>query len=791
MPKARQKTASVTIASPRSQKRLPLLPLKDVVLFPRMVVPLLIGRPASINAVEESLSSGRPLFLCTQRDNELEEPRKDDLYKMGVIGKVLQTLRMPDGTMKIVVEGLARGSLQSFVDVKTHSEVHVKEPRGAERRSKAAMALMRFVGDQLEEYIRLGQRIAPEVAMSLSNVDDPGELSDLMCAHIPLRVEERQELLEIAGAKRRLERISEILNRENELLSIEQKVRNRLRDQMERGQREYYLHEQIRAIQQELGDREGFVDEFTEMRNMMDKAKMPKVVREKAERELQRYERMPPMSPEGAVIRTYFEWLTDMPWSKRTRDRIDLEKAKRVLDEDHYGLTKVKERILEYLAVRKLSKSPSGPALCLIGPPGVGKTSLGKSIARAMGRQFVRVSLGGIRDEAEIRGHRRTYIGSLPGRIVQSIKKSGVKNPVFMLDEIDKMSVDFRGDPSSALLEVLDPEQNSTFSDHYLEVDFDLHEVFFITTANNEYDIPEPLLDRMEQVRLSGYTPREKEEIAKLFLIPKQMKQCGLTDKDIEFHHKGLDFIIHRYTEEAGVRELERQIRAVCRKVTHKVVSADKRPKRVVVTDKVVMKLLGPPFYSDIVSVKSSAVGVSVGLAWTVTGGDILIIETTVTRGKGVLTLTGQLGEVMQESAQAAYTYLRAEAKRLKIPTEFWKNSDVHVHIPEGAIPKDGPSAGVAMAISMLSALKKKAPNPGIAMTGEITLRGNILTVGGVKEKILAGHRAGTKTLIMPKENEKDLHEIPKDVSRDLNFVFVEHIDEVIRAAFSRPRKKS
>jgi len=621
-------------------------------------------------------------------------------------------------------------------------------------------------------------------------VGDPDALADLVASHLPLPFEERQALLEITDPEQRLEEIGGILHRELELLGIEHDVRERIREQMERGQREYYLHEQLKVIQTELGNREDAVDEFTELRQMIDGAKMPKDVKEKATRELARYERMPPMSPEGGVIRAYIEWLTDMPWVKRSRDRINLDRAKEVLDEDHYGLTKVKERILEFLAVRKLSKSTKGPILCLVGPPGVGKTSLGRSIARAMGRKFVRVSLGGIRDEAEIRGHRRTYIGAMPGRILQNMKKCGVKNPLFMLDEVDKMSNDFRGDPASALLEVLDPEQNHSFSDHYLEVDYDLHEVFFVTTANSDYDLPEPLLDRMEVVRLSGYTTFEKEHIAEGFLVPKQLEESGLSDKHLRFTKKGIDLLVNRYTQEAGVRELERQIANVCRKIAREVVSSKKKFKMVTITEKRIFDLLGPPIYSELLADGKPCVGLAIGLAWTVVGGDTLTIETTTMRGKGNLMLTGQLGEIMQESAQAAYTYLRAHAKKLKIRSEFWKNFDVHVHVPEGAIPKDGPSAGGAIAISMLSALRAKAPRGKTAITGEITLQGRVLGIGGVKEKVLAAHRAGLTTVLMPKENEKDLIDVPKEVQKDINFVFVETLDEIIRRAFPPPRKK-
>ncbi len=769
--------------------RLPLLPLKDMVVFPRMVLPLLIGRLPSIAAVEASLRLDCPLFLSAQRDATVENPGSDDLFTTGVSASVLQTLRMPDGTMKIIVEAIQRARILDVEMGEAMLEVEAEPIEIPFDDDKTTKALVRVVQEGFEDYVRQGQRIAPEVAMSFGQTEDADTLADLVCAHLALKNDERQELLELISPRKRLTRINEILTRENELLRIERKVRDRVRDQMEKGQREYFLQEQLRAIQQELGGREEGGDDFLELWEAIEKAKMPKEAKEKANREMARFERMPSMSPESAISRTYIEWLSEMPWSKRSKDKIDLEQAQKILDEDHYGLEKVKERILEFLAVRKLGKSTRGPVLCLVGPPGVGKTSLGKSIARAMGRKFVRVSLGGVRDEAEIRGHRRTYIGALPGRIIQSMKKVGVKNPVFVLDEIDKMNTDFRGDPSSALLEVLDPEQNKNFSDHYLEVDFDLHEVFFVTTSNSEYYIPEPLLDRMEIVELSGYSPFEKERIAELFLIPKQIKENGLSDKMISFTKKGIQLIIYRYTREAGVRELERQISKVCRKVARKVVSAKTPLKKIAVTEKVLLDLLGPPDYPDVVTEPTPQVGVAIGLAWTMSGGDTLVIESTVMKGKGDLRLTGQLGDVMQESAQAAYTYLRAHAKELGISTEFWRNNDIHVHLPEGAIPKDGPSAGGALAVSMLSALRKKAPLKRVSMTGEITLRGGILEIGGLKEKVLAAHRAGIDTVFFPKENEKDLRDVPKEVKQDITFRPVEHVSEIFAYLFESPKK--
>jgi len=765
------------------RERLPLLPLKETVVFPRMVVPLLVGRPASLAAVEESLASGRFLFLCAQKDASLEEPAKADLYGVGVAASILQTLRMPDGTMKVVVEGVVRGAIRRLYRREGLSEVLIRPIHGEGAQDKAGMALMRATLAQFEEYAKLSQRVAPEVAASMRNVDEAQALADLICAYLSLGVAERQELLATDDAPERLEKVAAILMRENELLGIESEVRDRVRDQMERSQREHFLQEQLKAIHRELGNLSEAGDEFTELRAAIEQAKMPKDVQDKAIVELDRYQRMPVMSPEGAVIRTYIEWLIDLPWRKRTRDCLDLDHAQVILDEDHYGLKKVKERILEFLAVRRLSKHVKGPILCLVGPPGVGKTSLGRSVARAMGRRFVRVSLGGIRDEAEIRGHRRTYVGSLPGRVVQSMKKVAVRNPVFMLDEVDKMSSDFRGDPASALLEVLDPEQNQAFNDHYLEVDFNLRDVFFITTANNEFDIPYALHDRMEVVRLPGYTTYEKHQIARLFLVPKQMKECGLTDAHIDLTDGAIRTLMDRYTREAGVRELERQIAGVFRKIARKVV-AQKPESPIVVEPDSVVELLGPYEYTEPRTDDEPQAGVAVGMAWTNTGGDILHIETSTMKGKGRLTLTGRLGDVMQESAKAAYTYLRAHARELGVSETFHKTLDLHVHVPEGAIAKDGPSAGIPLAVSMLSALRNAPPKRSLAMTGEITLRGRVLPVGGVKEKVLAAHRAGIATIVLPRENEKDMAEIPKEVIEDVTFVFVKGIGEAFELAF-------
>lgn len=777
-------------------RNLPLLPLKDVVIFPRMVVPLLVGRPASVYAVEESLASGRPLLLCTQVDPAIDLPGSGDIHEVGVEATILQTLRMPDDTMKVVVEGLRRVRVIELINMGAYQEGRVHDAETGGGPTDDREATIRVALTQFEDYARHTQRISPEIVTSVASIEDAGDLADLICAHLPLRVKDRQELLELVNVDERLVRVVSVLMRENDLHGIERQVRDRVREQMERGQREYYLHEQLKAIHQELGQGEDGLDEYAELRQQIEKAGLPEEARDKALRELARYERMPSMSPEGAIVRTYLEWLAELPWSARTKDLIDLGAAKEQLDKDHYGLEKVKERILEFLAIRKLSKSRKGPILCLVGPPGVGKTSLGQSIATAMGRKFARISLGGVRDEAEIRGHRRTYVGAMPGRIVQSLKRVGVRNPVFVLDEIDKMNMDFRGDPSSALLEVLDPEQNTKFSDHYLEVDFDLHEVFFIATANDEYEIPHPLHDRMEVVHISGYTLHEKERIAKLFLVPKEMTEAGLLAKHIRFTDEAVQTIVQRYTREAGVRELERRIAQVCRKVARKVVEAKSQKKRkfeaVVVDPAMVAKLLGPEEYLDIAVDRELRPGVSVGLAWTPVGGDLLHVETTTMKGKGDLLLTGMLGDVMRESAQAAHTYIRSRAKELGVSPAFYKSTDLHIHVPEGAIPKDGPSAGIPMAVSILGALRGQSQAARVAATGEITLRGRILPVGGIKEKVLAAHRGGIVRIVMPRENEKDLIDVPAEVKEAIRFDFVDTLEDALAILIpARPQRKA
>lgn len=776
MPAPKKKTSDIKL-------KLPLVPLKDTVLFPNMVIPLFIGRPASVAAAQKAFHTDIPLFLCAQKDPTLEEPTAKSLYRVGTVAKIVNIMRLPDGSIKVVVEGLYRGKVHSFELTDMPYMATVSQPEIEDPDDDELVALMRLVLTQFEEYVKLTQRIAPEIFLTIQNMTDPNLFADTICAFLFVNVEERQNLLGCLKIKERLEKMAMLLYREIELNQIEQQVRNRVREQLERSQREHYLQEQVRIIQQELGTRDDGANEFTELQEMIEKSRMPKAVKEKAEREYQRYERLPLMSPESAVLRGYLEWLCDVPWSKRTKDTLDINKASEVLDTDHFGLKKVKERILEFLAVRKLNPHGRGPILCLVGPPGVGKTSLGQSIAKAMNRKFVRVSLGGVRDEAEIRGHRRTYVGAMPGRIIQSMKDARVKNPVFMLDEIDKMSVDFRGDPSSALLEALDPEQNNHFSDHFLEVGFDLSEVFFITTANNEYNIPFPLQDRMEIVRLPGYTHEEKMKIARIFLIPRTIKESGIQNEDIDFTDEGLNTLIQRYTREAGVRELERSLASVCRKVARKIVDNNEDREKVICADQI-HRLLGPPPYGDTLREVESDVGVAIGMAWTPTGGETLRVETSTMPGKGDLLLTGQLGDVMKESAKAAFSYIRANAGKWKLAEDFYKNIDIHVHVPEGAIPKDGPSAGLAMIVSLLSAVTGIRPQSATAMTGEITLRGKILPVGGVKEKVLAARRAGITTVLLPRENEKDFPDLPSEVLEDLRFVLIDTVEDALAVIF-------
>ncbi|HOQ89238.1 MAG TPA: endopeptidase La, partial [Candidatus Hydrogenedentes bacterium] len=715
------------------------------------------------------------------------EPTLSDLYRVGTIAKIVNALRLPDGNMKIVVEGLGRGTLE---DMRYRPELRgrITPVESFYPEDRELQGKMRAVLHQFEEYVRLTQRVAPEIFMSIQNMTDPDMFTDTVCAFLFVAVHERQALLEAIDVSRRLEQIALLLEREIELARIEQKVRSRVREQIERSQRMHYLQEQLKVIQQELGERDEEFGDVDDLKKKIERKKLPREVREKVEEELARLQRIPFMSPESSVVRGYIDWILDLPWRESTKEAIDLDRAKQILDEDHYGLKKVKERILEYLAVRKLSRGAKGPILCLVGPPGVGKTSLGQSIARAMGRKFVRVSLGGVRDEAEIRGHRRTYVGALPGRILQGMKQAKVVNPVFMLDEVDKMSMDFRGDPSSALLEVLDPAQNAHFSDHYLEVGYDLSQVFFITTANDEYAIPLPLHDRMEIVELPGYTLEEKLQIARGFLIPRQVRENGLQADQLILPEETLRHIIQRYTREAGVRELERSIAALCRKTARHIVEGNgaTNPE---ISPALAEEWLGPPPYPSTSIEKESETGVALGMAWSASGGDLLRIETSLMKGKGTHLLTGRLGEVMKESAAAAFTWIRAHADEFPLPADFYKNYDIHVHVPEGATPKDGPSAGVAILISMLSALTGTPPVPALSMTGEITLRGRVLPVGGIKEKVLAARRSGITRVIMPRENQKDFPDLPEEVLREIQFDLVDTVDQVIDIALPGVRK--
>jgi ATP-dependent Lon protease len=759
---------------------IPMLPLRGVLVFPYTVIHLDVGRKKSISAIEEAMMDTKEIFLATQKEAQTDEPEIEDIYTAGTVAEIKQILKMPGGTMRVLVEGLHRAKITRFISSEPYMQVEIEEfKEDNEPKTPELDALMRTLISELEQYVRLSKKIPPETVVSVMAIEEPGRLADVIASHLSLRIQEKQKVLEARDVAHRLELLCEMLATEMEVLELERKINIRVRKQMEKTQKEYYLREQMKAIQKELGDKDERVAEVEELKERINKAKLPKEAYEKAYKELERLEKMPPMVAEAVVVRNYLDWLLSLPWSVETKDRLDLKVAERILDEDHYGLEKPKERILEYLAIRKLAKKMKGPILCLVGPPGVGKTSLGKSVARSLNRKFVRMSLGGIRDEAEIRGHRRTYVGSMPGRVLQGMKQAGSKNPVFLLDEIDKMTMDFRGDPASALLEVLDPEQNSTFSDHYLETAFDLSKVMFITTANSTYNIPKPLLDRMEVIEISGYTEEDKVHIALDYLIPKQVKEHGLSEHNITFSEGAVRKIIREYTREAGVRNLEREIASVCRKVARQVV--EDKNTMVTVTAGNLGKYLGVQRYRYGVAERENQIGVATGLAWTEVGGDILSIEVALLKGKGNLTLTGKLGDVMKESAQAALTYVRSRAEELGIPEDVRQEHDIHLHVPEGAIPKDGPSAGITIAVALASAMSGKLVRKDVAMTGEITLRGRVLPIGGVKEKVLAAHRAGIHTVIMPMENQKDLADIPANVKRKMKFIPVAHMDEVLQ----------
>ena len=771
-------------------KRLPMMPIRDVVIFPYMMTPFVVGRESSVRALEEAMAGDKKIFLATQHDASIDEPRPNEIFNVGTVVNIVQSLKLPDGNIKVLVEGVERAKVVSVTDDEGFFRAVVRIFNFKVEAGPQLEALVGRVTTLFEQYVKLSQNLNYETMIAAIRVDDPGKLADTVGANLQLTIEEKQELLEIFDPVDRLTRVAEMLDIEIEKLNVDRTIQGRVKRQMEKAQKEYYLNEKIKAIQKELG--RGEKSEIDELKRRIEMSGMTKDALEKAMAELKRLENMPPMSAESTVSRNYLDWLLAVPWKKKSKEIRELAFAEQVLESDHYGLEKIKERILEFLAVRRLVKNPKGSILCFVGAPGVGKTSLGMSIAKATGRKFVRMSLGGVRDEAEIRGHRRTYIGALPGQIIQMMKKAGTKNPVFMLDEIDKMSMDFRGDPSSALLEVLDPEQNFMFVDHYLDVEYDLSQVFFIATANVLHTIPPALQDRMEVIRLSGYTELEKLEIAKRFLVRKQMEQTGLTDKQVQFTDEGLAGLIQYYTREAGVRNLEREVGNVCRKITRKVVNHQNLKDKdgdlasALIDTAKLTELLGPQKFRDTETDKKSEIGAATGLAWTEVGGQILTTEATLMEGKGKLTVTGKLGEVMQESAQAAMSYVRSRAHQMGLPRDFYRNLDVHLHIPEGAIPKDGPSAGITIATTICSALTRIPVRGDVAMTGEITLRGKVLGIGGLKEKLLAAHRHGIHEAIMPKDNMKDLPEIPEQIRNGMKLHFVESMDEVLKIALER-----
>jgi len=772
-------------ASGAGPKVVPLMPLRDIVVFPHMVVPLFVGRAKSIRALEEAVAGNRELMLSAQRRAGEDDPGPEDIYELGTLSSIIQLLRLPDGTVKVLVEGKTRARIGEYRQQDDFFSCTVEELADDDAEDVEADALVRTLHGTFEKYVKLNKKVPPELTNTVLAIQAPGKLADTIVAHLNLKLEERQELLEIVSPAKRLEEVFTRMQAEIEVLEVERKIRGRVKKQMERSQKEYYLNEQMRAIQKELGDRDDFKNEVAELEEQLQNKKMPDEARARTEKEIRKLKMMSPMSAEATVVRNYIDWMLGLPWDEYKEEKKDIDDAERVLNEDHYGLDKPKERILEYLAVQALVDKMKGPILCLVGPPGVGKTSLGKSIARATGRDFVRISLGGVRDEAEIRGHRRTYIGALPGKVVQSLKKAGSSNPVFLLDEVDKMSMDFRGDPSSALLEVLDPEQNHTFNDHYLDVDYDLSRVLFLCTANVLHEIPRPLQDRMEVIQIPGYIESEKLEIARNHLVDKVREANGLEHRHLHFTDAGILEIIRHYTRESGVRSLERELSSVCRKVARDVVKAGEDAKTTRVTPRLVRKLLGVPRYRTGRAEEEDRVGLVTGLAFTETGGELLQTEVSVTAGQGKLQVTGRLGEVMQESANAAMSYVRSRAKQLGLTRDFYSKVDIHIHVPEGATPKDGPSAGITIATAVASALTRVPVRADVAMTGEITLRGRILPIGGLKEKLIAAHRGGVKKVLVPKENEKDLKEIPARIKKNLELLLVEHMDEVLAHALA------
>ncbi len=773
---------NIDSVGPSALREYPLLPLRDIVIFPNMVAPLFVGREKSIKALEHAMGQGKTIFLATQKIAKTDNPTEKDIFRMGAVASILQLLRLPDGTVKALVEGKGRGQIIEFLPNPDFFIVQVEEIPEKIEQNVQIEALMRSTVQAFEKYAKLNKKISQEMVLSVSSIEKPGRLADTIASHMPFKIEYKQNLLEAIPHFKRLELLYAYISGEIEIIQTEQRIKGRVKKQMEKTQREYYLNEQMRAIQKEMGEKDDFRNELAELQKRIKRKRMSREAASKVRAEFKKLKLMSPMSAEATVVRNYIDWLLSLPWYERTKDKLDIEAASRILEEDHYGLEKPKERILEYLAVQALVKKIKGPILCFVGPPGVGKTSLSKSIARALGRNFIRLSLGGVRDEAEIRGHRRTYIGALPGKIIQSLRKAKSNNPVFCLDEVDKMSMDFRGDPSAALLEVLDPEQNFAFNDHYLDVDYDLSEVLFITTANTLFSIPPALQDRMEIIRLPGYTEFDKLNIAKQFLVTKQSEANGLKPDNVYFTDGSIYEIIRRYTKEAGVRNLEREIASICRKVAKEVVKRGP-DTRIKVTERSIAKYLGVAKFHYGRAEEKDEVGLAVGLAWTEFGGELLGIEAATMSGKGGLTITGKLGEVMQESAQAALSYVRSRAAALELDPNFYKKLDIHVHVPEGAIPKDGPSAGITMATAIASALLKVPVHKDLAMTGEITLRGRVLPIGGLKEKVLAAHRGLIKKVLIPKENAKDIKEIPGKILKEVDLILVEHMDEVLKQA--------
>ncbi|WP_335869154.1 endopeptidase La [Bacillus sp. 2205SS5-2] len=767
----------------KQEQIVPLLPLRGLLVYPTMVLHLDVGRDRSVEALEKAMMGDHFIFLTTQKDINIDEPTEEDIYTMGTLTKVKQMLKLPNGTIRVLVEGLQRATINKLYEEESYTSVAVVTHEEEANKSPELDALMRTLLNYFDQYIKLSKKITAETYSTVSDIEEPGRLADIVASHLPLKLKDKQQILEMLEVHDRLQHVIEIIHNEKEVLNLEKKIGQRVKRSMERTQKEYYLREQLKAIQKELGDKEGKTGEISELAGKIEEAEMPLHVEATALKELSRYEKIPSSSAESAVIRNYIEWLIALPWTNATDDDLNIVKAEKILNRDHYGLGKVKERVLEYLAVQQLTNSLKGPILCLAGPPGVGKTSLARSIAESLGRNFVRISLGGVRDESEIRGHRRTYVGAMPGRIIQGMKKAGTVNPVFLMDEIDKMSNDFRGDPSSAMLEVLDPEQNNSFSDHYIEETYDLSNVMFIATANNLATIPGPLRDRMEIISIAGYTEEEKINIAKDHLLTKQITDHGLTKSQLQIRDDSIRDIVRYYTREAGVRSLERQLAAICRKTAKIIVSGKK--KRVVITEKNLEDFLGKKIFRYGQAETEDIVGVATGLAYTTVGGDTLQIEVSLSPGKGRLVLTGKLGDVMKESAQAAFSYVRSKTKELGIQEDFHEQYDIHIHVPEGAVPKDGPSAGITITTALVSALTGKEIHREVGMTGEMTLRGRVLPIGGVKEKTLSAHRAGLRTIILPRDNEKDIDDIPESVRQDLRFVLVSHIDEVLEIAIA------